>query len=305
MGWFDKLKKGLKKTSQNLSSGITEIFTTQKPTDEQLDELEDLLILSDMGPEVAHMLREDIAKHKIPKNADINAILEVLAQRITTILTPQKPIDMDQLFTMKPSVVVVAGINGSGKTTTIGKLLPWITGQGKSIRVVAGDTFRAAAVEQLKHWCDESSVPVEIAPAGGDPAAIAFQGLEAAQKNSEDVLLIDTAGRLHNKVDLMDELSKIQRVLKKLDPTAPHHGWLVLDATGGQNLIQQVEVFKKYIPITGFIVTKINGTAKGGVIVSLAHKYNLFPLFIGVGEDKEDLNVFQPDSFAKALLGLD
>lgn len=304
MGWFDRFKDGLKKTSQNITSGITEIFTTQKPTAEQIAELEELLILADMGPEVAAELCAEIARQKLEKdNATDLAIKEILAKKIEQFLSdPQKN---PNLFDQKPTVIVVCGINGSGKTTTIGKLIPWLCNQGKSVRVVAADTFRAAAVEQLKHWCDHAHVPIEIAESASDPAALCYKGFVAVQNNQEDVLLIDTAGRLHNKTDLMDELAKIQRVLQKIDPQAPHEGWLVLDATGGQNLIQQVEIFQKFMKITGLIVTKMDGTAKGGVVVHLAQKYKIYPIFIGVGEGKEDLQPFVAQDFARALLGLD
>lgn len=303
MSWLKNLKAGLEKTSRHISSGITSIFATQKPTSEQLEELEDLLIVSDVGPEVAHEICQHIAHKKVAKDNAAHEVLQVVADFCEGILAENThPHD---LFANAPSVILVCGINGSGKTTTIGKLIPWLQAQGKSVRVVAADTFRAAAVGQLQHWCNKAGVPIEVAADGADPAALAYRGFETAQKLGEDVLLIDTAGRLHNKIDLMEELAKIQRVLQKLDPSAPHHGLLVLDATGGQNLLQQVETFQKFCKVSGLIITKMDGTAKGGIVLNIARKHKLVPLFVGVGEGVDDLQPFDAKAFSQALVGLD
>lgn len=301
MSWFQSLKAGLQKTSQSLTSGVSGIFTTQKPTEEQLESLEELLILADVGAEAAQEICQKVAQQKVSKERPEQAILEVVAQYSAELLRTSAA--SLTLLPAKPMVVLVCGINGSGKTTTIGKLIPWFQAQGQSVRVVAADTFRAAAVEQLQHWCAKASVPIEVASEGADPAALAYRGLEAAQKAGDDVLIIDTAGRLHNKTDLMEELAKIQRVLQKRDPDAPHHGLLVLDATGGQNLLQQVEHFRKVCKITGLVITKMDGTAKGGIVLNIARRYQLAPLFVGVGEGVNDLQPFSPEAFSQALVG--
>lgn len=303
MGWLSKLSGGLKKSSDKLSTGVKQIFTQKKLDDDTLDELEELLITADLGIAAAERIRETIAASKYDKEISEEEIKDALSEAITDILAPvTKELTLDDAA--KPHVVLVVGVNGNGKTTTIGKLAKQYQDEGKKVMLAACDTFRAAAVEQLAVWADRVGCEIVTGPSEVDPASVAYQALEKAKKEGADVLLIDTAGRLHNKKDLMDQLAKIIRVMKKLDDAAPQHCLLVLDATTGQNAHKQVEVFKEVVDINGLIVTKLDGSAKGGVVVALAESFEL-PLYaIGVGEAVEDLQPFDAKSFADRLVGI-
>ncbi|WP_419798535.1 MAG: signal recognition particle-docking protein FtsY [Terasakiella sp.] len=303
-GWLSRLKAGLSKSSNKLTSGIGDIFTKRKLDDEALEELEDLLITSDMGISTAAKIVQGIAKSRFGKDISSEELKAALADEIVPILEPvTKPLDVQT--GRKPHVVLVCGVNGSGKTTTIGKLAKIYSDQGLKVMLAAGDTFRAAAVEQLKVWGERTNVPVIAKETGADAAALAYDAVAQAQADGCDVLLIDTAGRLQNKAHLMDELEKVVRVIKKVDETAPHDTVLVLDSTVGQNAHSQVETFDKIVNVTGLIVTKLDGTAKGGVTVSLAERFGKPVHAIGVGEAAEDLRPFEARAFANALVGLD
>ena len=271
--------------------------------DDMLEELEELLIASDMGVETALRVSANIAEGRYGRRVSAREIKELLAQEIARIMEPvARPLP---LYPSKPQVVLVVGVNGSGKTTTIGKLASQFREAGKSVVVAAGDTFRAAAVEQLQVWGERAGVPVMTAPEGSDPASLAFEALTKAQAEGADLLMIDTAGRLQNRADLMEELAKIVRVIRKKDPDAPHNTLLVLDATTGQNALNQVETFRKLADVSGLVMTKLDGTAKGGVLVALADRFGLPIHAIGVGEQIDDLAPFDPEEFAAALTGLD
>ncbi|HWA49044.1 MAG TPA: signal recognition particle-docking protein FtsY [Dongiaceae bacterium] len=301
-GWFQRLKSGLSRTSTKITGGITGLFTKKKLDRALLSELEDALIAADLGPATASRLTEALAKDRFDKEITEQEVREIFAQEIATILKPvAQPLT---LSARKPHVVLVIGVNGSGKTTTIGKLAQSYKKAGKKVMLAAGDTFRAAAVEQLKIWGERAGVPVVARETGADAAGLAYDALEAARKEGADLLLIDTAGRLQNKSDLMAELQKILRVIRKLDPEAPHDILLVLDATTGQNAHSQVEIFKTMCQVTGLIVTKLDGSAKGGVLVALADKFKLPVHAVGVGESAEDLRPFDADTFARGLMGL-
>lgn len=271
--------------------------------DEMLESLEELLIQSDMGVETSVRVTANIAEGRFGKRISTRELKQALADEVARIMTPvAKPLP---LYPKRPQVVLVVGVNGSGKTTTIGKLASQFKAAGKSVVIAAGDTFRAAAVEQLQVWGKRAGVPVLTAPEGSDPASLAFDALTQAQETGADLLMIDTAGRLQNRADLMEELAKIVRVIRKKDPTAPHNTILVLDATTGQNAVNQVDIFRKIADVTGLVMTKLDGTAKGGVLVSLADKFGLPIHAIGVGEQIDDLAPFDPEDFAKALVGQD
>lgn len=271
--------------------------------DDMLEQLEELLIASDMGVDTALRVAANMADGRMGKRLSTNEIKDLLAKEITRIMSPvAKPLP---LFPKKPQVVLVVGVNGSGKTTTIGKLASQFKAAGKSVVIAAGDTFRAAAVEQLEIWGQRAGVPVLKAAEGSDPAALAFDALQKAEADNADLLMIDTAGRLQNRADLMEELAKIIRVIRKKDPTAPHNTLLVLDATTGQNALSQVETFRKMADVSGLVMTKLDGTAKGGVLVALADKFGLPIHAIGVGEQIDDLAPFDPEDFARALTGAD
>ena len=303
-GWLARLKAGLSKSSNKLTTGIGDLFTKRKLDDEALEELEDLLITSDMGITTASKIVQGIAKNRFGKDISSDELKVALADEIVPILEPvTKPLDVAS--GRKPHVVLVCGVNGSGKTTTIGKLSKIYQEQGLKVMLAAGDTFRAAAVEQLKVWGERTGVPVVAKETGADAAALCFDAVTEAQNQDVDVLLIDTAGRLQNKAHLMDELEKVVRVIKKVDDTAPHDTVLVLDSTVGQNAHSQVETFDKIVNVTGLIVTKLDGTAKGGVTVSLAEKFGKPVHAIGVGESAEDLRPFEARAFANALVGLE
>ena len=269
--------------------------------DAMLEELEDLLIQADMGVETAQRVSANIAETRYGKKISTEELRAALAAEVARILTPvARPLP---LYSQKPQVVLVVGVNGSGKTTTIGKLASQFKAAGKSVVIAAGDTFRAAAVEQLRVWGDRAGVPVLTAPEGSDPASLAFDALTRAQAEGADLLMIDTAGRLQNRADLMEELAKIIRVIRKKDPSAPHNTLLVLDATTGQNAVTQVEIFRKIADVSGLVMTKLDGTAKGGVLVSLADRFGLPIHAIGIGEQIDDLSPFDPEDFARALVG--
>ncbi|MEM7188049.1 MAG: signal recognition particle-docking protein FtsY [Pseudomonadota bacterium] len=269
--------------------------------DDMLEELEELLITADMGVETSLKVSAALAEGRFGRAVGADEIKQALAEEVAKILEPvARPLP---LYAKRPQVVLVCGVNGSGKTTTIGKLASQLKGAGKSVVIAAGDTFRAAAVEQLQVWGERAGVPVLTAEQGSDPASLSFDALTKAEQDGADILLIDTAGRLQNRADLMEELAKIVRVLRKKDPEAPHNTVLVLDATTGQNALSQVEIFQKIADVSGLVMTKLDGTAKGGVLVALADKYGLPIHAIGVGEAIEDLDAFDPGEFASALTG--
>lgn len=271
--------------------------------DDMLEELEELLITTDMGVETSMRVTAAMAEGRFGKKLSAQEIKQLMATEIARIMEPvATPLP---LYQKTPQVVLVVGVNGSGKTTTIGKLASQFRGAGKSVVIAAGDTFRAAAVEQLQVWGDRAGVPVLTAPEGSDPASLAFDAMTKAQESGADLLMIDTAGRLQNRADLMEELTKIVRVIQKKDPSAPHNTLLVLDATTGQNALNQVEAFQKLADVSGLVMTKLDGTAKGGVLVSLADKFGLPIHAIGVGEQIDDLAPFDPADFAAALMGLE
>ncbi len=270
--------------------------------DEMLESLEDLLIQADMGVDTALRVTANIAADLRGKRVSTVELKQALAREIARIMEAvARPMP---LYPQKPQVVLVVGVNGSGKTTTIGKLASQFKAAGKSVVIAAGDTFRAAAVEQLQIWGERAGVPVLTAPEGSDPARLAFDAMAKAQAEGADLLLIDTAGRLQNRADLMEELAKIVRVIRKKDPSAPHNTLLVLDATTGQNALAQVEIFRKIADVSGLVMTKLDGTARGGVLVALADKFGLPIHAIGVGEQIDDLQAFDPEDFAAALVGL-
>lgn len=304
-GWFQRLKSGLSRSSSNLQNNITSVFTGRKKLDAStLEALEEALIAADMGVETSMALAETLHQTRFGKDVSEDEVRQALADEITTILMPvAMPLTIDPSH--QPEVILVCGVNGTGKTTTIGKLAQQLTNDGKSVMLAAGDTFRAAAIEQLEVWGRRTDCPVIAKAPGADAAGLAFEALEKAKAEEVDVLLIDTAGRLHNKSALMDELAKIVRVLKKQNPDAPHQTLLVLDATTGQNAKSQVETFKSMVPLSGLVVTKLDGTARGGVVVALARQFGLPVHAVGVGEGVYDLRPFEAKNFAEALLGLE
>jgi fused signal recognition particle receptor len=300
--WFQRLKEGLTKSSSKLTEGLAAILVKRKLDDETLEEIEELLIAADLGPATAARLAADLGRSRFGKEVTDAEVRGFLAERIATLLTPVAvPLDPSGA---KPFVVLVVGVNGVGKTTTIGKLAERFRGEGRRVMMAAGDTFRAAAVAQLAIWGERPGAPVVQKGEGADPAALAFEALERARREAIDVLLIDTAGRLHNKTGLMEELAKIIRVLRKLDPAAPHSILLVLDATTGQNAVAQVETFLSLVQVNGLVVTKLDGSAKGGILIALAEKFKLPVHAIGVGETAQDLQAFDPMEFARSLMGI-
>ena len=281
----------------------TRTVTRRVLDDDMIEQLEELLITSDMGVDTALRVTSNMAEGRFGKKLSTDEIKQMLADEVTRVMEPvAKPLP---LYSKRPQVVLVVGVNGSGKTTTIGKLASQFKSAGKKVVIAAGDTFRAAAVEQLQVWGERAGVPVLTAPEGSDPASLAFDAMTRAQEDGADLLMIDTAGRLQNRTDLMEELAKIVRVIRKKDETAPHNTLLVLDATTGQNALNQVEVFRNISDVSGLVMTKLDGTAKGGVLVALADKFGLPIHAIGVGEQIDDLAPFDPEEFAKALTGLE
>ena len=303
-GWFARLKHGLGKSANALGGGITGVLTKRRLDSEALEALEELLITSDLGVSLASRLTAELARTRLDNETTPEEVRELLAEEITDILQGVAvPFSIDASY--QPHVVLVVGVNGTGKTTTIGKLAYNLRQQGRTTVIAAGDTFRAAAIEQLQIWGERSGTEVIASKPGADAAGLAFDALTKARSEGADVLLIDTAGRLHNKADLMAELAKIVRVLGKIDESVPHSVLLVLDATTGQNAIRQVEVFREISNVTGIVMTKLDGTARGGVLVAVAEKFGLPIHAIGVGEGIEDLQPFEAASFARALVGLD
>ncbi|MCA3439600.1 MAG: signal recognition particle-docking protein FtsY [Rhodobacter sp.] len=331
MSFFKKLRDRMFKSSDRIAQGLDSIVAETSPAapepdapakpgllgrllgsgetarrvldDAMLESLEDLLIGADMGVDTAGRVAANLATGRLGKRVSAEEIRLALADEIARIMDPvARPMP---LYPTKPQVVLVVGVNGSGKTTTIGKLASQFRAAGKSVVIAAGDTFRAAAVEQLQIWGDRAGVPVMTAPEGSDPASLAFDAMSRAQETGADLLLIDTAGRLQNRTDLMEELAKIVRVIRKKDPSAPHNTLLVLDATTGQNALLQVEIFRKIADVSGLVMTKLDGTARGGVLVALADRFGLPIHAIGVGEQIDDLSPFDPQDFARALVGVD
>ncbi len=299
-GWFARLKSGLTKTSSKLSEGITGLFTKSRLDVDTLDDLEDLLIQADLGIETATRITTALSQGRYAKGISPEDVRTVLADEVERVLTPvAKPLLIDASH--KPHVILVVGVNGAGKTTTIGKLAQQFGRSGKSVMMAAGDTFRAAAIDQLKIWGERTGAPVVARNVGADSAGLAFDALHDAREAGTDVLLIDTAGRLQNKQALMDELEKVVRVLRKIDPSAPHTVLLVLDATTGQNALSQVEVFQDRAGVTGLVMTKLDGSARGGILVAIAARFGLPVHAIGVGETAEDLQPFDPKEFARAI----
>ncbi|MGE0747402.1 MAG: signal recognition particle-docking protein FtsY [Rhodospirillales bacterium] len=303
-GWLSRLRQGLARTSQRISEGITAIFTKRKLDEAALQELEEVLIAADIGVATAAKLTAQLAKTRFNQEVAVEEVKASLAEDIAAIMAPvAKPLLLDPA--RKPHVVLVVGVNGSGKTTTIGKLAKLYRDDGRKVVLAAGDTFRAAGVSQLQIWGERIGCPVVARPTGADAAGLAFDALEFARKENADLLVVDTAGRLQNRADLMAEVQKVIRVLKKLDPEAPHSTLLVLDATTGQNAHSQVEIFREMTQVSGLIVTKLDGTARGGVLVALAERFGLPVHAIGVGEGADDLRPFDAMSFARGLVGLE
>ncbi|OSZ62703.1 signal recognition particle-docking protein FtsY [Sphingomonas sp. IBVSS1] len=301
MSWFGRLTEGLSKSTKKLANNITGLATGTLPLDEErLDAIEEGLIAADLGPRVAARIRDRLADQKYAKGIDDDGVRAVVADEVAQILAPvARPL----AITRKPQVILVVGVNGSGKTTTIAKLARLFKADGKQVMLAAGDTFRAAAIAQLKIWADRVGVPIVAGDQGGDAASLAFDAVKRAMDEGMDVLIIDTAGRLQNKTGLMDELAKVKRVIGKLDPDAPHDVLLVLDATTGQNALSQIEVFGQVAGVTGLVMTKLDGSARGGMLVAAAEKFGLPIHAIGVGEGMDDLQPFTPQDFAAALVG--
>ncbi|WP_105374456.1 signal recognition particle-docking protein FtsY [Neorhizobium huautlense] len=301
--WFQRLRAGLARTSSQLTGQITALFTKRKLDEDTLEELEDLLIQADLGVETAMRITGALSSERYGKDVTGEDVSRIMAAEITKVLSPvAKPLQLD--LNHKPHVVLVVGVNGTGKTTTIGKLAAKLSGSGLKVMLAAGDTFRAAAIEQLKIWADRTGSEFIGTKLGADAAGLAYDAYEQARAKKSDVLIIDTAGRLQNRTELMAELEKIVRVLGKLDPDAPHTVLQTLDATTGQNALQQVEIFRNVAGVSGLIMTKLDGTARGGILVAIAAKHKLPVYFIGVGEGVDDLEPFEAGDFAQAIAGL-
>ncbi|UXN71467.1 signal recognition particle-docking protein FtsY [Devosia neptuniae] len=301
-GWFARLASGLKRSSDQLSGSITSVFTKRKLDAATLDELEDVLIQADLGIETATAITETLRRDRFDKDITGEDVRAVLAAEVEKVLGPvARPLVIDP--GQKPFVILMIGVNGSGKTTTIGKLAQKFAAEGKSVMLAAGDTFRAAAIEQLQIWGQRTGAPVIARPAGSDASGLAFDAMTQAQAESRDILIIDTAGRLQNRDELMNELEKVIRVIKKVDPSAPHATLLTLDATTGQNAMRQAEVFGQRAGVTGLVMTKLDGTARGGILVAIAKEFGLPVHFIGVGEGVDDLEPFAAADFARAIAG--
>jgi fused signal recognition particle receptor len=303
LGLFARLRAGLKKSSDVVTKSITDVFTKKKLDAESLDELEDALIGADMGPAAAAKITKALRTQRHDRETTGDEIRMMVANEIEKILAgPEVPPSYDA---HKPYVSLVIGVNGVGKTTTIGKIGRALQAQGYKVTMAAGDTFRAAAIEQLKIWGERTGATVVARPQGSDSASLVFDAFTEAKKNGSDVLLIDTAGRLQNKQGLMDELAKVVRVLKKIDPAAPHETMLIVDATTGQNALSQIDIFKQVAGVTSLTVTKLDGTARGGAVVAATERSGLPIRYVGLGEGTEDLQYFDPRGFARALVGLE
>lgn len=301
--WKDRLFGGFRKTSERLSENLTSVVSTAKLDDATLDDVEDALIVSDLGPAAAARIRQRLSDKRFGLEMSERELKEAVAEEIAEILRPvAKPLEITAF--PRPQVILVIGVNGSGKTTTIAKLAHLFQEDDYGVMLAAGDTFRAAAIGQLQTWADRINAPLIRGPEGGDPASIVFDAVKAATDQGIDALIVDTAGRLQNKRELMDELAKIRRVLGRLNEDAPHDVVLVLDATNGQNALSQIDVFKEVAGVTGLIMTKLDGTARGGVLVAAAEQYGLPIHAIGVGEKIDDLRPFDPDLVAKVIAGV-
>lgn len=301
-GWREKLFGGFKKTSSKLTENLTGLITKGKLDAETLDEIEEALISSDLGPATAAQIRAKLASERFEKGIDEAGIRQIVENELAEILAPvAHPLEIDAF--PRPQVILVIGVNGSGKTTTIAKLAHLFLEQDYGVMLAAGDTFRAAAIGQLKVWADRIGVPIVSGPEGGDAAGVVFDAVKKATAEGIDVLIVDTAGRLQNKRELMDELAKIRRVLGRLNPAAPHNVVLVLDATTGQNALSQIEIFKEVAGVNGLVMTKLDGSARGGILVAAAKQFRLPIHAIGVGETIEDLRPFDARDLAKAIAG--
>ena len=304
LSWWRRLSGGLKRTSGSLGAAVADLVTKRKLDRAMLEDIEDVLLRADLGTEVAARIAAAVGVGRYDKAISADDVKNVVATEVEKVLTPvAKPLLIDAAH--RPFVILMVGVNGSGKTTTIGKLAARLSAEGRKVMLAAGDTFRAAAIEQLKIWGDRTKSPVIAGAQGSDSASLAFNALTAAREQARDVLLIDTAGRLQNKAELMNELEKVVRVIRKVDPSAPHAVLLVLDATVGQNALSQVEAFQRTAGVTGLVMTKLDGTARGGILVALAERYKLPVHFIGVGEGVDDLAPFTAQDFARAIAGID
>ena len=304
LSWWRRLSGGLKRTSTSLGSAVADLVTKRKLDRAMLDDIEDVLLRADLGTEVAARIANAVGTGRYDKAISAEDVKAVVAAEVEKVLTPvARPLAIDT--TQKPFVILVVGVNGSGKTTTIGKLAAKLSAEGRKVMLAAGDTFRAAAIEQLKIWGERTHSPVISGAQGSDSASLAFNALSTAREGKLDILLIDTAGRLQNKAELMNELEKIVRVIRKVDASAPHAVLLVLDATVGQNALSQVEAFQRTAGVTGLVMTKLDGTARGGILVALAEKHRLPVHFIGVGEGIDDLAPFTAREFAQAIAGIE
>lgn len=301
--WFQRLKQGLARSAGALGEGISAVLTKRKLDAAVLEEFEEVLIKADLGPETAAAIAAAIGAGRYDREIADAEVKAILAEEVEKALAKvARPLAIDAAA--KPHVILMVGVNGTGKTTTIGKLAARFAGEGRSVVMAAGDTFRAAAIDQLKLWGERTGATVVARPPGADPAGLAFDALKTAQEEGADVLLIDTAGRLQNRAELMAELEKVVRVLRKVDPKAPHSVLLTLDATTGQNAINQVEIFGRQAGVTGLVMTKLDGTARGGILVALANKFGLPVHFVGVGEGVDDLEPFEARDFARAIAGI-
>jgi fused signal recognition particle receptor len=302
--WWSRLRQGLARSSSSIGQGVADIFTKKKLSSAMLEDLEDVLVRADLGVSASARIAALVGGGRYDRQIAPEDVREILADEVERVLAPvARPLVIDA--SKKPFVILVVGVNGSGKTTTIGKLTAKLHGEGKSLMLAAGDTFRAAAIEQLRIWGERLNVPVIAREPGADAAGLAFDAIKAAREQNLDVLLMDTAGRLQNRAELMAELEKIVRVMKKIDPQAPHSVLLVLDATVGQNALSQVEIFGKTAGVTGLAMTKLDGTARGGILVAIAERFKMPVHFIGVGEQAEDLEPFEARDFARAIAGFD
>ena len=302
MGIFDKFKKGFQKSASAFSVGLKEIIIKKEIDDENLNKIEEFLIQSDVGIEAASEIKEIISKKKVDPNKDLTTEINLILKEY--IISLMKPLENNSFFIKKEklNVTLISGVNGVGKTTSIGKIGKILKSNGNKVIFAASDTFRAAAIEQLENWAEKVDIQITKSTQGSDPASVAYKAIEEALTNNFNQVLVDTAGRLQNKKNLMEEYKKIANVIKKIEPNAPHDVILVLDATSGQNVISQVEEFNKIIPITGIVMTKLDGTAKGGILLALAKKYKLPIIALGLGEKEDDLQVFKAEQFAEAFI---